>query len=90
MINNSCSTLKQIYAFVEERPGLGNKTQKNMIIEFLATLHYGDPSEFQLEQPYKVKGRFGACRLIDIQSAPKFTDKDIFITWVEQKINNQT
>ncbi len=89
MINNARTTLYQIYEFIKERPNFENKSEKDILIEFFASIHQGCDREFGFEFPHKFKGKFGELSSINIRNAPKFLNKVEFIEWVGQQMNNE-
>lgn len=89
MINNTRTTLYQIYEFIKERPNFENKSENDILIEFFSSIHQGAAQEFGFEFPHLFKGRFGGLSRINIVSAPKFLNKVEFIEWVGQQLNSE-
>lgn len=85
--NNYLPALEQVYEFLKERPQFKDKSEFDKAVEYFRTLHEGDPQEFRVQAFHNVSGKFGDKEILSISLAPKFTDKNNFIHWVDTQIN---
>lgn len=86
--NNYLPALEQVYEFLKERPSFKEKSEFDKSVEYFRTLHEGEPQEFRVQAFHNISGKFGNKEILSITSAPKFTDRNSFLNWVDMHINN--
>lgn len=80
-------TLQQIYAFVLAEEDVNKRDSRLNAVRFFSELNLGKKSSFRYEWPYKVSGQFGNVVVIDLEGAPDFFSKDLFVNWAYDNLN---
>ncbi|WP_180023749.1 hypothetical protein [Acinetobacter sp. YH1901134] len=85
--NFELHVLSQIYDFLIERTEHSQQGLHNKVLEFFKELNLGNDNDFEIVDPKKIAGKFGAVSFIHLINVPNFHDKDKFLKWAYTQLN---
>ena len=85
--NFELHVLSQIYDFLIERTENSHQGLNHKVLEFFKELNLGDDDDFEIVDPKKIAGKFGAVSFIHLINVPNFHDKDKFLKWAYTQLN---